>query len=110
MDYLDGSKKKIYFTWIVFQPGDYQVGSPDWDSAGNSDEQFHTVTLTRAISVLDREVSWDQFDPFDEGTHRAGMVATIRCQIIIAFQGIDSDRSRVWCELVRSGGLVSLVD
>jgi len=57
----------VYLTFVVFQPGEYEIGSAD-DSEGI--ERRHAVRITRSFAVCDREITWAQFDPFDGGGHR----------------------------------------
>ena len=41
--------KKIHFTFVVFRPGEYMMGSPREDYADHDvDERLHRVTLTRS--------------------------------------------------------------
>ncbi|MFO7903245.1 MAG: formylglycine-generating enzyme family protein, partial [Pirellulaceae bacterium] len=61
--------KPFHFTFIVFPPGEYMMGSPDGEAGRNNDENRHLIKLTRPIAVSDREVTWAQFSPFDEGGH-----------------------------------------
>lgn len=61
---------KLYFTLIVFQPGEYVMGSPDSEEDHTAEEQVHLVKLTRPIAVCDREMTWGQFNPQDRGGHQ----------------------------------------
>ena len=58
---------QIYLTFIVFQSGDYEIGS-DSDEAGHSTdderELRHKVVLTRSFAVLDRELTWEEILAF----------------------------------------------
>ncbi len=56
---------KIFLTFVVYQPGEFQMGSADTEH-----NHEHKVTLTRPVAVSDREVTWAQFDPFDCGGKR----------------------------------------
>jgi formylglycine-generating enzyme required for sulfatase activity len=60
----------IYFTFIVFPAGEYEIGSPE-DEPERNDEPRRRVRLTRGFALSDRPVTWRQFDAFDGGSHRA---------------------------------------
>jgi formylglycine-generating enzyme required for sulfatase activity/tRNA A-37 threonylcarbamoyl transferase component Bud32 len=59
----------IYITFVVFPAGEYVIGSPDGEAVRQVDEARHRVTLTRPFAVSDREITWEQFNPFDNGGH-----------------------------------------
>ena len=56
--------KTFYFTFIVFQSGESFIGSSDDDPDRSNDERRHSVTLTRAYAVLDREVRYEEMIAF----------------------------------------------
>jgi formylglycine-generating enzyme required for sulfatase activity len=43
------------------------MGSIEGEDERRSDEQLHRVQLTRRFAVSDREITWEQFNPFDRG-------------------------------------------
>ena len=64
--------QKIYFTFVVFPPGEYWMGSPKDQADRQTNERLHRVTLTRPLALNMYEVTWAQYDPVDGGqTHRA---------------------------------------
>ena len=60
----DADAKRDYFTFIVYPPGTFQMGSPDHETGHFSDEVRHDVTLTYTIAVCDREVTNAQYARF----------------------------------------------
>lgn len=64
-----GGANDIYFTFIVFDPDDFVMGSPENEKYRETNERLHKVMLTRRIAVSDREVTWEQFQAFDGGGH-----------------------------------------
>ncbi|HEV3021586.1 MAG TPA: bifunctional serine/threonine-protein kinase/formylglycine-generating enzyme family protein, partial [Pirellulales bacterium] len=60
----------FYVTFVVFPAGEYVIGSAldDADRLVN-DEPRHPVRLTRPISVSDREITWEQYNSFDDRYH-----------------------------------------
>ena len=66
------ANSKIYFTFVVFPPGEFLMGSPEGEAERSNDEQLHRVRLTRPLAVSVHEVTWAQYDPVDGGqTHQA---------------------------------------
>lgn len=63
-------EKRLHFTFIVFWDGKYEIGAPTDEGNRENDEVEHMVTLTRPIAVCDRELTWSQYDPFDNGRWR----------------------------------------
>jgi formylglycine-generating enzyme required for sulfatase activity len=63
------------FTFVVFRPGTFVMGSPPDEDYRQKDEQQHRVTLTRAFAVCDREVSRDQFRHFEREDGRRAAAA-----------------------------------
>ncbi len=61
--------QSLHFTFIVFPPGEFTMGSPDTEPNRVPDETQHLVTLTRPIAVCDRELTWAQWMAM-EGTGR----------------------------------------
>ncbi|MFM8580583.1 MAG: formylglycine-generating enzyme family protein, partial [Planctomycetaceae bacterium] len=59
-------KQKIAMTFIVFPAGEYQIGSVAREpEAWPSDENRHTVKLTRAFALLDREITYRELIAFE---------------------------------------------
>ncbi|HEV3021165.1 MAG TPA: formylglycine-generating enzyme family protein, partial [Pirellulales bacterium] len=56
-------------TFVVFPAGEYLVGSAPDEIDRQANEARHTVKLTRPIAVSDREITWEQFDSFDDRFH-----------------------------------------
>lgn len=52
--------KTFYYTFIVFPPGDYEIGSLDDQPDRHKDEVRHTVILTRPFALLDREITFEE--------------------------------------------------
>jgi serine/threonine protein kinase/formylglycine-generating enzyme required for sulfatase activity len=52
------------FTFIVFQPGTFVMGSPDSESYRLRHEKQHRVRLSRPFAVCDRELTRGQFERF----------------------------------------------
>jgi serine/threonine protein kinase/formylglycine-generating enzyme required for sulfatase activity len=61
---------KDYFTFIVFRPGTFVMGSPLDEDHRQKNEQQHRVTLTRTFAVSEREVTQAQFHRFQEDEGR----------------------------------------
>jgi len=53
-----------YFTFVVFEPGDYDIGSPDDEAGRINDESQRVVNLPRRFAVLDREITRKEFEAF----------------------------------------------
>jgi formylglycine-generating enzyme required for sulfatase activity len=51
-------KQNIAMTFIVFPAGEYQLGSAEGQTNQQFDEIRHTVKLTRAFALLDRELTF----------------------------------------------------
>ena len=65
----DEDAQKIYFTFVVFSPGEYWMGSPEDEADRQTDERLHRVKLTRPLAVSTHEVAWEQWMAF-EGNQR----------------------------------------
>ena len=65
-DSTDGESKtkSFYFTFIVFEDGEYTIGSPDDEVDRQDDESKQTVRLTRRLAVLDREITREEYEAF----------------------------------------------
>jgi formylglycine-generating enzyme required for sulfatase activity len=63
-------EQSLYFTFIVFPPGEYKLGAPTDEAKRQKDEAEHSVTLSRPFAVCDRELTWTQHGPFDDGQLR----------------------------------------
>jgi formylglycine-generating enzyme required for sulfatase activity len=58
-------KQKIAMTFIVFPPGEYDVGSGVDEAERFDDEHRHRVQLTRPFAVLDREITYAELSAFN---------------------------------------------
>jgi serine/threonine protein kinase/formylglycine-generating enzyme required for sulfatase activity len=56
--------RTLYYTFIVFQPDQYTIGSVADEPDRMRDETRHTVKLTRPFAVLDREITFDELITF----------------------------------------------
>lgn len=56
------NKQSFYFTFIVFEPDEHTIGSPEDERDRESDEARQSVRLTRRLAVLDREVTRAEFE------------------------------------------------
>lgn len=61
--------KSTYLTFIVFQPAEFTMGTPDDEQYRQYDETQHQVKFTRHVAVCDRELMWAQWMAW-EGTGR----------------------------------------
>jgi formylglycine-generating enzyme required for sulfatase activity len=52
--------KTFYYTFIVFAPGVYTIGSVDDEPGRREDETRHSVKLTRPFALLDREITLEE--------------------------------------------------
>ncbi|HEV3022909.1 MAG TPA: formylglycine-generating enzyme family protein, partial [Pirellulales bacterium] len=59
----------FYVTFVVFPAGEYLIGSAPDEADRQGQEQRHAVKLTRPIAVSDREITWEQFNSFDNRGH-----------------------------------------
>ena len=57
-----------FFSFVVFQPGEFDQGSANTEKDRSNDERRHRVRLTRAFAILDREVTRQQFERFLDAT------------------------------------------
>lgn len=57
-----------YFTFIVFRPGTFTMGSPENEAGRFEGETPHTVQLTQPFAVCDREVTRSQYARSPGGT------------------------------------------
>ncbi len=57
-----------HFTFIVFPPGEFLMGSPDSEGSRGKDETLHKVQVTGPLAVCDREVTVAQWLEFDKST------------------------------------------
>ncbi len=58
------ASKTFYYTFIVFQPGDYSVGPVADEPRRQKGEVRRSVKLTRAFAVLEREITFEEFIAF----------------------------------------------
>ena len=61
---IKGATAEDLFTFVVFEPGEFERGSLDSEKDHQTDETRHRVKLTRAFAMLDREVTREQFERF----------------------------------------------
>jgi hypothetical protein len=47
----------VHLTFVVFEPGEYVVGSPSDEPDRESWESYHVVRITRPFAILDREIT-----------------------------------------------------
>jgi formylglycine-generating enzyme required for sulfatase activity len=59
-----------FFTFIVFAPGTFLMGSPESEAYRQKNERQHPVRITRPVAVADREVTRAQFERFVKATGR----------------------------------------
>lgn len=60
----DTDAEADYFTFIVFPPGKFLMGSPDHEEGRCSDERRHEVTLTYQFALCDREITHAKYARF----------------------------------------------
>jgi formylglycine-generating enzyme required for sulfatase activity len=60
-----------YFTFVVFEPGECELGSPP--NEGEGDETQHRPRFTRPFAVLNREVTRGEFLAFDDWFERVSL-------------------------------------
>ncbi|MCH7725071.1 MAG: SUMF1/EgtB/PvdO family nonheme iron enzyme [Planctomycetes bacterium] len=60
----ESQTKSFYFTFIVFEDGEYAIGSPDNEADRQTDESKQTAHLTRRFAVLDREITREEYEAF----------------------------------------------
>ncbi|MHC4070956.1 MAG: formylglycine-generating enzyme family protein [Planctomycetota bacterium] len=53
-----------YFTFVVFEPAEFWMGSPEYEQGRRSDETLHRVQLNRRFAISDREVTRAQYERF----------------------------------------------
>ena len=61
------SLKTFYYTFVVFPPGTYTIGSAKDEVERQNDEELHSVTLTLPYALMDREMTFEEmiaFSPF----------------------------------------------
>lgn len=73
----DNETSSIHFTFIVFRPADYQLGFPRAAEDQDAEESSRSVLLRRGFAISDRPITWRQFDPFDESTHRTVLIGQV---------------------------------
>lgn len=61
----DGQPFVDCFTFVVFQPGEFDMGSPVSEKERSQDEAPHHVRLTRPIAFCDREITLAQWQHFN---------------------------------------------
>lgn len=58
---LGGNEQRFLMTFVVFPPGEFEMGSPKGELDRQYDELQHRVKLTRPMAVSDREITWAQW-------------------------------------------------
>ncbi|MEI7702374.1 MAG: SUMF1/EgtB/PvdO family nonheme iron enzyme [Planctomycetia bacterium] len=61
-------------TFVVFQPGEYRLGSPDFEGGEEERDKAEVpriVRITRPFAICDRELTFALFDLFDGGVWRS---------------------------------------
>jgi formylglycine-generating enzyme required for sulfatase activity len=54
------------FTFVVFRPGEFQMGSPVQEAFRDNDESPHRVRLTGSFALCDRELTESQWRRFEK--------------------------------------------
>jgi hypothetical protein len=52
-----GAEQSFYFTFVVFRPGEYAIGSLSDELGRLDNETRHIVRITRPFAILDREIT-----------------------------------------------------
>ncbi|MBM3971743.1 MAG: hypothetical protein FJ302_18060 [Planctomycetes bacterium] len=65
---IKGGTAEDFYSFVVFQPGEFDQGSPDSEKDHQNDERRHRTRLTRAFAMMDREVTRSQFERFQIST------------------------------------------
>lgn len=64
----DMPTKTFYYTFMVFRPGEYWIGTPEdepnRDTRADVREMQHTIQLTRPFALLDREITIEELIAF----------------------------------------------
>ncbi len=79
--------KPTYMTFIVFQPGEFKIGSPDDEPYRQNNETQHLVRITRPFAIADREITREEIIVFGE-LHGIGL------KLFPGTPGTDASRSR----------------
>ena len=83
-----------YFTFVVFDPGVYEIGSPTGESDRDDNESRHSVELSRPFAILDREVTMQELIAFNSSDFRFYM-EKVKCAPEDAGSAVD------WYDAVR---------
>lgn len=62
----DAISKPFYITFVVIPPGKYLIGSSD-EFFRMTYERRHAIEITRPFAISDREITFEQYSPFDSG-------------------------------------------
>jgi eukaryotic-like serine/threonine-protein kinase len=54
----------FFYSFIVFPPGEYRIGSVVDEPGRQKDETLHQATLTRPFALLDREITFEELIAF----------------------------------------------
>jgi hypothetical protein len=68
LGFLGSKTHHDYMTFVVLQPGEYTLGSPDSELERNTDEKLRRVRITRPFAMLDREITVAQWQRFEKAT------------------------------------------
>jgi formylglycine-generating enzyme required for sulfatase activity len=74
--------RSFFMTFIVFQPGDYMIGSAGEVDGLRQDEQRHRVTLTRPFAILDRSVTRGEVEEFGVKSAIDEFSPTLDCPMV----------------------------
>jgi formylglycine-generating enzyme required for sulfatase activity len=62
---IGAKEQTAYMTFVVIPAGEYEIGSPPDEPERVNNETRHTVQITHAFAILDREVTWADAALFD---------------------------------------------
>jgi hypothetical protein len=61
--------QSFYLTFVVFQPGEYEIGSPDDEPDRSKDERRHRIRLTRPFAIMDRPITRAEVEAYGLRLH-----------------------------------------
>jgi serine/threonine protein kinase/formylglycine-generating enzyme required for sulfatase activity/energy-coupling factor transporter ATP-binding protein EcfA2 len=59
---IPGGNQMFFQTYVVIQPGNYEIGSPRNEPGRFANETRHTVQISRPFALLDREVTRAEYE------------------------------------------------
>jgi hypothetical protein len=95
---LGAREQSLFMTFVVVPAGEYTIGSATNEADRRSDEDKHTVHITRPYAVLDREITWSELEAF------RGVYTNLRAQVtaMVAGTAIEQAGATVdWYDAVR---------